>query len=105
MGEMIDANRTLVDWLRRSKADLLGAALGALLRMQQGQSFPRFWESLRESRAPSSTRLALVTVPGRLVAAEVTCVRLDGRQNVNSQYIIWLRTSGSLGGIQQRAPQ
>jgi predicted DNA-binding ribbon-helix-helix protein len=102
---VIDANRSLIDWLRRPKEDLLGSDLGALLRMQQGQSFQRFWDTLRESQAPSSTRLALVTVPGRLVAAEVTCVRLGGQRNVNSQYIVWMRTSGGPSGLQQRAPQ
>jgi predicted DNA-binding ribbon-helix-helix protein len=90
---ILDANGALLDWLRKDKEQLLGEALGSLLRLQQGQSFARFWDSLLTTRAPSSSRMALMLLPGRLAAAEIVCVRLARDLQPDSQYIVWFKTA------------
>ena len=103
-GTVLEANTTLLDWLRRPKEGIQGASLGSLLRLQQGQSFERYWEGLRSTRTPSSSRMALVTLPGRLAAAEITMVRLAGPERSSSQYIVWFKT-GSTVSPQRKTPQ
>jgi predicted DNA-binding ribbon-helix-helix protein len=90
---ILDANGALLEWLRKDRAQLLGGNLGSLLRLQQGQSFARFWEALQTTRAPSSSRMALMLLPGRLAAAEIVCVRLAREERADSQYVVWFKTN------------
>jgi predicted DNA-binding ribbon-helix-helix protein len=97
---ILDANGAFLDWLRKEKEQLLGENLGSLLRLQQGQSFARFWETLTTTRTPASARMALMLLPGRLAAAEVLCVRLSGDERADSQYVVWFKAAAQA----RRAP-
>ena len=88
---LLDVNSAFSNWLRRDKATLVGNSLGTLLRLQQRQSFSRFWENLKASRSSSSTRMALILLPGRLIASEITFVRISGQSQPESQYFVWFR--------------
>jgi predicted DNA-binding ribbon-helix-helix protein len=86
---ILDCNAAALGWLKRERADLLGSDFGALLRLQMGQSFARFWENLQAGEMEFSVRQALVLLPGRLTATEITFLRLTQTEDRPPAFVAW----------------
>jgi predicted DNA-binding ribbon-helix-helix protein len=86
---ILDCNASVLNWLGRERRTLVGADLGSLLRLQMGQSFARFWDGLVSGQTELSVRQALVLLPGKLTATEISFIRLQRRAEAPPNYIAW----------------
>ncbi|MBB3065430.1 hypothetical protein FHR98_001717 [Limibacillus halophilus] len=86
---ILDCNASVLNWLGRERRTLVGADLGSLLRLQMGQSFARFWDGLVTGQTELSVRQALVLLPGKLTATEISFIRLQRRAETPPNYIAW----------------
>lgn len=86
---ILDCNTSVLNWLGRERRTLIGEELGSLLRLQMGQSFARFWDGLATGQTELSVRQALVLLPGKLTATEISFVRLEQSADTPPYYIVW----------------